>query len=632
MGFPEAQILRVNLANGQITKEVFPAEQHRLYPGGSALAAYFLLKEMKRGIDPLSADNLLILAVSPLTGLPISGQSRMVIAARSPLTGAIGDSQGGGYFPKELKCNGWDAVIFHGRAQQPVYLAIDGQRAELRSARHLWGKITGEVEEALKREIGQDVEIAQIGPAGEKLVRFACVLNMCNRANGRTGMGAVMGSKNLKAVVVRKQQAAKPLDAEGFKELTANFKERLAENAAVTAFHVDGTGCELKLYNDLGFLPTNNISSGYFPAGAENLDGATMTKTILKTRDTCFGCSVRCKRVVDIPGKVDPKYGGPEYETVAAMGSYCGVTSLENTAVSNQLCNMYGLDTISCGATIAFAMECYEKGLIGRKETGGIDLRFGNGEAVNAVIPLIAGRQGIGDVLAEGSARAAKRFGPGAEKLLMSVKSQEIPAHMPQFKPSLAIMYAVNPFGADHESCEHDPVLSLPPDSLERKRLAQIGLWKGYPDSFSLDEEKVRFIRLTQQFYSITDVLCLCQFCWGPAWALYGIAELVALCRAGIGWETSAFELMKIGERRINLLRAFNAREGFTRAEDRLPQRFFEPLPEGPAKGAHLDAQEYARAQDLYYEMCGWEKGTGNPGQSKLRELSLGWLADELGH
>jgi aldehyde:ferredoxin oxidoreductase len=631
MAFPEARILRVNLANGQIGKEIFPAEQYRLYPGGSALAAYFLLKEMNKGVDPLSPDNLLVFAVSPLTGLPISGQSRMVVAAKSPLTGTIGDSQGGGFFPKELKCNGWEAVIFQGRAKEPVYLLIDGERAELRSAKHLWGKITGEVEQAIKGELGQDVEIAQIGPAGERLVRFACVLNMCNRANGRNGMGAVMGSKNLKAVVVRKKPAAKPLDAEAFKALTGDVKERMAANAAITAFHVDGTGCELKLYNDLGFLATKNITTGYFPEGAVNLDGATMTKTILKARDTCFGCSVRCKRVVEIPGKVDPKYGGPEYETVAAVGSYCGVSSLENTAVSNQLCNMYGLDTISCGATISFAMECFEKGLIGPKDTGGIELRFGNGEAVNTLIELITKRQGIGDVLAEGSARAAKRFGRGTEKLLMTVKSQEIPAHMPQFKPSQAIMYAVNPFGADHESCEHDPVVTLPPDSLERKRLAQIGLWKGYPDNYSLDAEKVRFIRLTQHFYSITDVLCLCQFCWGPAWTLYGIDELVALCKAGIGWETSASELMQIGERRLNLLRAFNAREGFSRAQDLLPQRFFEPLPEGPAKGRHVDAREFARAQDLYYEMSGWDKSTGNPTRGKLCDLSLEWLADAAG-
>jgi aldehyde:ferredoxin oxidoreductase len=625
--FPEARLLRIDLTRRTLRKDSLPSEIYRMYPGGSALACYFLLKEMQPGVEPLSAENLLIFAVSPLTGFPISGQSRMVVAAKSPLTGAIGDSQGGGFFPKELACNGWDALIFSGKASEPLYLYIDGEAAELRTAGRLWGKTTGEAEDLIREELGvEGVEIAQIGPAGENLVRFACVLNMCNRANGRTGMGAVMGSKNLKAVVVKRAKAKKPANPELFKTLTSNFKERLEDNPAVTAFHVDGTGCELKIYNDLGFLPARNISTGYFPEGADSLDGATMTRTILKKRDTCFGCGVQCKRVVELPGKVDSRYGGPEYETVAALGSYCGVSSLESTAISNQLCNMYGLDTISCGATIAFAMECYEKGIIGEKQTRGLDLSFGNADAVNDLIRRIALRQGIGDVLAEGSERAAKIFGKAAEGSLITVKGQEIPAHMPQYKPALGILYAVNPFGADHESCEHDPVLTLPEDSLERKRLGLLGLLDEDGDTLALDQDKVRFAWRTQQFYSLTDVLCICQFCWGPAWALYGPDDLVDFCRASIGWETSVYELMKIGERRINLMKAFNAREGFTRKDDRLPNRFFEPLPEGPAKGNHLDKEQYRTALDQYYQMAGWDQTTGNPREGTLRELSLEWL------
>ena len=377
-----------------------------------------------------------------------------------------------------------------------------------------------------------------------------------------------------------------------------------------------------------GFLPTKNISTGWFPEGAEKITGAAMTETILIDRDTCYACPVRCKRVVEVPGKVYPRYGGPEYETCATMGSYCGVTSLESIALSNQLCNMYGLDTISCGATISFAMECFEKGLLTKEDTGGIDLSFGNAEAVPEMVKMIAERKGLGDLLAEGSLRASREIGKGAEKLSMTVKGNEIPAHMPQYKPSVGLIYAVNPFGADHQSSEHDPMVTMPPDSQERRWLAELGLWKGYPDQFSLDDEKVRFAYYTQRFYSILDTLCLCQFVWGPAWQLYGPSDIVTLCRSGIGWETSLFELMLAGERRINMMRFFNYREGFTREDDRLPQRFFDPLPEGPGKGVHLDRARFEEAVDLYYAFAGWDKKTGAPTPERLKMLSLGWLVE----
>jgi aldehyde:ferredoxin oxidoreductase len=627
--FPEAKILKVDLTTRSISTDMLSADLYRQYPGGSALALYYLLKEMKPGVDALSEDNVLVFSVSPLTGLPISGQSRMVISAKSPLTGGIGDSQSGGYFAKELKCNGWDAIVFKGQAPSPVYLFIDGEDVELRSAEKIWGKITGEAEDTIKAEIGKDdVEVAQIGPAGENLVRFACVLNMCNRANGRTGMGAVMGSKKLKAVVVKKKRARKAADPELLGTLTRDFKERLEAAEVVNLFHIHGTACDLLVSHEDGFLPSRNYSTGHFPEAAINLDGETMTKTILKSRDTCFGCAVRCKRVVHIPGKADPRYGGPEYETVMTMGAYCGISSLENTAVSNQLCNMYGLDTISCGATIAFAMDCYENNLIDKNDTGGIELTFGNEEAVNTLIPLIAARQGFGDVLAEGSRLAAKKIGKKAERFVMAVKGNEIPAHMPQYKPALGILYSVNSFGADHESCEHDPSLTMPEDSMDMVRLGQLGLWKRYDDSFTLDDEKVRFALLTQQFYAACDTLCLCLFCWGPAWQLYGPQELVTLCKAGIGWKTSVYELMKIGERRLNLLRVFNAREGFTKKDDQLPDRLYQPLPDGPAKGKSINRADLERAKELYYQMAGWSSESGNPTRRKLKELSLGWLEE----
>jgi aldehyde:ferredoxin oxidoreductase len=628
--FPDAKILYINLGTEEITKRTIPGEIYRLYPGGSSLAVYLILEKMKTGIDPLSPENMLVFSVSALTGLPISGISRVVVAAKSPLTGTIGDSQAGGFYPANLKANGWDAVVFLGKADKPVYVYIDGDRVELIDAKNVWGKVTGEAEEIIRDEIGdKNIEIAQIGPGGENLVKYACIINMCNRANGRNGMGAVMGSKNLKAVVVKKGKAMKAYDSEGFGKLSQSVKVKLNENEAVTGLGKHGTDGDLESFNEEGFLPTNNWNTGYFPEGAKNITGTTMSETILKDRDTCFACAVRCKRVVEIPGKVDPLYGGPEYETVATFGSYCGIGNLEHVSMANQLCNMYGLDTISCGATISFAMECYEKRLIDKTTTDGLDLKFGNGQAMLKLVEKIAKREGFGDLLAEGSKRAAEIIGKEAIPMSISVKGQELPAHMPQFKPAVGLIYAVNPFGADHQSSEHDPFLVLPADSRERTRLAKIGIWKGCDNQFVMDDEKVRFALDSQKYFSILDTLCLCQFVWGPSWELYGPDDLADLCKYGIGWDTSIFELMRVGERRINMMRYFNAREGFTKDDDKLPEIVFKPFTDGPSKGVSLNRESFEKAKELYYELAGWDKENGNPTEGTLRKLSLGWLIDK---
>ncbi len=629
--FPAAQILDVDLSSKKISKRTLSAETYRLYPGGSALGLYLLLQDMPAGIDPLSPGNMLVMAVSPLTGLPISGLSRMTITTKSPLTGAIGDSQAGGFFPADLKANGWDAIIFRGRAEEPVYLSINGQEAELRDAGQAWGKVTGDAEKVIREDLGDNnLQIAQIGPAGENMVRYAAVLNMCNRANGRNGTGAVMGSKNLKAVVVRKMPKHKPVDREPFKKLASEAKARMEENTVVSSLAEHGTDSGLIGLHLEGYLPTRNWNSGYFPEGAEQISGETMTRTILKDRDTCYACSIRCKRVVEVPGMVDPFYGGPEYETCGALGSYCGITSLEAIAKANQLCNMYGLDTISCGGTISFAMECYEKGLIDQEDTGGLQLTFGNEEVIFELIKQIAYKEGFGKLLAEGSLEAAKQIGEEAIALSITAKGQELPAHMPQQKPSLGVIYAVNPFGGDHQSSAHDPVLTANPKNRIREFLHQVGIWKGYsPDDIqTLDEEKVRFAYNTQCFYSLADSLCLCQFVWGPCWQLYGPSDLVDLCRSGLGWETSLYELMLVGERRINMMRFFNSREGFTREDDTLPERLFSPLPDGPSEGVALSKKDFESAKDLYYQFAGWDRKTGNPNDSTFKKLSLDWLLE----
>ncbi len=622
-----ATVHHVDLSRGTVETKTVPEDVYRKYPGGSALAAYLLLQAMPAGADPLGPDNVLVMAVSPLTGLAISGQSRMTACARSPLTGAIGDSQCGGFFPAEMRAAGTDAIVFTGRAPQPVYLWLHDGQAELRPAKHLWGKVTGDVDRLLKEEVGDPkAEIAQIGPAGENLVRFAAIMNMVNRANGRTGMGAVMGSKRLKAVVVRGTKPPKPAKPEEFRGLVKRLKELQEANPGIGWFGEYGTAGVLGIQDKMGGQPTRNYTEGTFE-DAKAIDGGTMVKTILKERDTCYACVVKCKRVVEIrePGlDVDPVYGGPEYETLTFFGSMCGVGDLKLLSKASADANMYGMDTISAGATIAWAMEAKAKGLLDDK---GLGLAFGDGKSVLRAIEAIALRRGIGDLLAEGSLRAAKTLGPAAVDLTVTVKGQELPAHMPQHKRSLGLIYAVNAFGADHQSSEHDTMLKTKPGGLHRRRLAELGEF-GDLDLRDLSDDKVRFAYTTQCFYSALDSLGLCQFVWGPSWQLYGPSETVELVRAGTGWDATMAELLKVGERRIHLMRAFNAREGIGKDADVLPKKLFQPLGgKGPTAGVALTTEEFERAREAYYRLSGCDPATGYPTRAKLADLGLDWVA-----
>ncbi|RMF27306.1 MAG: aldehyde:ferredoxin oxidoreductase [Chloroflexi bacterium] len=620
------KVLHVHLSEGRLEVEEPEERFYRTYMGGSALGLHYLLRHTPAGADPLGPENTLILSLGVLTGAPISGQSRITATAKSPLTGAVGDSQAGGFFPAELKFAGYDAIVIHGRSQEPVYLWIHDGEAELRPAGHLWGKTTGEVEDLLKGELGDNkVQVLQVGPAGEQGVRFAALINMANRANGRTGMGAVMGSKRLKAIVVRGKMRPPLADPKGLNEL-ARWGASTFPESDVYGLGMLGTSEIVRSQNKRGGLPTRNWTSGYFE-GAEAISGHRMAETILKERDTCYACTIRCKRVVEVtegPYRVDPRHGGPEYETIATFGSYCGVDHLEAIAYANQLCNMYGMDTISCGATIAWAMDCYERGLITQEQTGGIDLRFGNAEAMVQMVELIGKREGFGRILGEGSARAAEILGVGAD-LVVAVKGQEMPAHMPQVKRSLGLIYAVNPFGADHQSSEHDPSYRYYPE-----RMAEIGLTNPQPDRV-LNEEKVRFALTTEYLYSFLDSVNVCQFVFGPAWHLYSVGQLVEAVRRVTGWDVTIEEVLRVGERRLNMLRAFNAREGIGREADRLPKKLFQALRGGPTDGVALTEEEIEQAKDLYYAMAGWDVATGTPTRGKLEELGLGWVADELG-
>ncbi len=621
------KILHADLTTGEFEVEQPGEEFYRKYMGGSALGLYYLLRDTAPGIDPLGPENVLVLALSVLTGAPISGQSRMTAVAKSPLTDAVGDSQAGGFFPAEMKFAGFDAIVLKGRSEKPVYLWVHDGEAELRPAEHLWGKITGEAEALIREELDDKrIEICQIGPAGENLVRYAAIMNMSNRANGRTGMGAVMGSKNLKAVAVRGKNRPELADRRGVIDLakwgSANF-----EDSDVYGLGLFGTANGVILQNKKGGQVTYNWDSGYFET-ADVLDGTVWAKTILKDRDTCYACTVRCKRVVEVkegPFRAEPKYGGPEYETLSTFGTYCGIDDIEAISEANQLCNMYGMDTISCGATIAWAMNCFEEGILTAKDTGGIELRYGDAEAMVRMTEMIGKGEGFGAVLGKGSARAAAHFGSGAEDLVVTVKKQEVPAHMPQFKRSLGLIYAVNPFGADHQSSEHDTAWRHYTD-----RMAEIGVTNEPQHPSVLNEEKVDFALKTQHIYSALDTVNMCQFVFGPAWHLYSTKQLAEAVNLITGWQIDVADLQKVGERRLNMLRAYNAREGIGREADVLPKKMKKALIGGKTDGIALDDAELEQAKDWYYAMSGWDVATGIPTRAKLEELELGWIADDL--
>jgi aldehyde:ferredoxin oxidoreductase len=624
------KILHVDLTAGKLEVEQPEEAFYRKYMGGSAMGSYYLLKHTPPQADPLGPENTLSLMTGVVVGAPFSGNSRVTATARSPVTGLVGDSQSGGFWPAELKAAGFDGIVIHGKAASPVYLWVHDGEAELRDATRLRGQFTADAEDAIREELDDKrIRVLQCGPAGERGVLFGALISDATRANGRTGMGTVMASKNLRAVAVHGRNRPDLADPDAVKAI-ARWGADNFEDSDIYGMGLAGTAEVVISQDKGGGLPTRNWSSGTFE-GAEAICGQKMADTILKERDTCFGCVVRCKRVVEVtegPFQVNPRYGGPEYETVATMGSYCGVSDLAAVALANQLCNMYGMDTISCGATVAWAMDCFERGLISTEQTGGIELGFGNAEALVEIVELIGKQEGFGRVLGQGSARAAETLGVGKE-LVVAVKNHELPAHMPQVKRSLALIYAVNPFGADHQSHEHDPSYELEKDwEYYQDRLSELDLFDPQP-ARSLGAGKVRYALYTQYLYSCMDSVSVCQFVFGPSWHLYGPSQLVDAVRGATGWNVSLWELLKVGERRLNLMRAFNAREGVGSEADTVPPKLLVPLQGGASDGLAVTAGEVETAKAMYYQMAGWDEN-GRPTRAKLEELAVDWVADEL--
>jgi aldehyde:ferredoxin oxidoreductase len=626
------KILHVDLTTGELTVEEPNEAFYRKYLGGSAMGMHYILRDMPKGADPLSPENVLTLMAGVTTGAPISGQSRLNANAKSPISGGIGDSQSGGFFPAELKFAGFDGIVIKGKSPKPVYLAIIEGKAELRDAAHLMGKKTGEVDDIIHAEVDPKAEILQHGPAAEKGVLFSSIVSMSNRHNGRTGMGLVMASKNLKAVVARGTKKVQVADQKALTALNRIGPKAIPENGDMDGLAKFGTAVVVLFNNTIGTLPTRNYNEGQFE-GCEPISGEKMAETILKERDTCYACVVKCKRVVDVkegPYKAEPRYGGPEFETLGTFGSYCGVDNLAVVSHANQVCNEYAVDTIAAGATIAFAMECYEKGIITKEQTGGLELKFGDADAMIAALNAIVNCEGpLGEVLSKGSERAAQIWGNGADECLITSKGAEAPAHMPHAKRSLALIYAVNPFGADHQSSEHDPYYEEGVGDFNLDRLKQIGLGAPQP-AYSLSEEKVRFAYETEVFYSMLDSAELCQFVYGPTWTLYDGKDTVEMMKAVTGWDLTLEELMDVGRRRLSLFRTFNAREGLGRKDDRLPKKFYKALNgTGPTAGFALTHEEVDSAIDQYYKLAGLN-ADGAPTPETLAKHGVEWAAEYL--
>ncbi len=615
------KLLRVNLSTGKVSTETLDDLFYRIYMGGWSLVAYYLLREVPKGTDPLGPENRLIFAPGVLTGAPLSGCGRSAMGAKSPLTGGFGEADVGGYFGAELTHAGWDGLIVEGKADHPVIISIADEKVEIKDASHLWGKDTLETQDTLKAELGESkTRFAVIGQAGENQVLYACVMHDDNHAVGRAGLGAVMGSKNLKAVAVKGSGKKEVHDRDQLKQVAKWLLKEGKEKWQ--GLHDNGTDGGLPNLSASGGLPTKNFKYGHFEE-ADDIGGETMTKPILVDRTSCYSCVVRCKRAVEVkegPFKVDPKYGGPEYETAAAFGSNCGVGDLAAVASANQHCNALGLDTISTGMMISFAMECYENGIITKHDTDGMELSFGNAEAMVQLVQKISEREGLGDLLAGGYKACIKVWGERAEQYAFHVKGQPLPMHEPRLKFGLGLGYAISPTGADHVHNIHDTMFATE-DGLPR--LTPFGiLTPQLPQD--LDSAKVRLFYYVMHNELLKNVLGVCLF------LPYFPNMLVDIVRGVSGWDTSLLELLKAAERGLAMARAFNAREGFTAADDKLPERYFEAFDSGPLEGVSQDPDQFKSALETFYNMAGWDLESGAPTRSKLSDLGLEWVSEML--
>ena len=624
------KILRVNLTTGKIVKQDLDENLLKLYLGGTGYAARLMWDELPKGLDPLSPENKLIATTGVLTGTLTPGSGSVEFCFKSPLTGIFGQSRAGGKFGPKMKFAGYDFIIIEGASDKPVYLNIFDDEVEIRDASHLWGKTVHEATDILLEEVGNpDASVACIGPGGERLIKFANIMIDYDRAAGRCGGGAVMGSKKLKAIVVDGDRSIEPADPNRFLEAVREALEALMKRTDDRLALLGTIGGVMSL-NESGALPTKNFQTGYYE-DADKMSGQALARNYLIKRRACFGCVMACGRFVWVPaGKyATPPHEGAEYETDDMLGVQNMMGDLEPLIKAGYLCNTYGIDTISAGSVIAFATEAFERGLITEKDTGGIKLEWGNPDAVLALLEKIINREDIGDLLAEGVREAAEKIGGGAEDFACHVKGLEAPAHDTRgTSKSLAIQYAIgNPRG----SCHIEPIWS-PMWDFSRSNMGLVDFGLPWPPPSRFEETGVnrgRAVKVMFIFGELASILGVCRFyLQADEDRNLNPRRLSRLVSTLTGWNLSPEDLLKISERVYNLKRCFNVREGISRKDDRLPKRLMEPLKSGPTKG--VSVKNLDGMLDETYEALGWDKKTGKPTREKLEELGLPDVAEVI--
>jgi len=612
------KVLRINLTNRSFSEEPLSEELAKKYLGGAGFAIKYLFDEVPRGTGALDEGNKIIFSVGPLTGTKAPCASRMSVVAKSPLTGGVGLSLTGGYFPAELKFAGYDAVIIEGKASEPVYVYINKGRVAFRSAKKLWGMKTSDCERVIKDELrDQNVRVACIGPAGEKLSYMASIINE-RHAAGRKGLGAVMGSKNLKAIAVRGENQVKIADEEAFSKARMRMLQAMKESPVVyPKFSKYGTIMTVDVTAGLGIFPTHNWSrTGEWEPIAEL--GVEGNLKLTQGNEYCHGCPVGCTQIRLVK---DGEYAGflspPEFETLYSFGGETGNDNLESIIAADYLCDEYGLDTISAGMTIGFAMELFEKGIITEKDTDGLELKFGNHRAMIEMLKKIAFRQGFGDVLADGSRVAATKIGKGSEKYLIHVKGLELPGYDVRGAKAHGLSMATTYTGGDHNrGYAFQEVFGIPVP---------------YPvDRFAV-EGKGKLTKWNQDLRGVTcDCAPMCAFLMDMAVPQIAAENTADLVYGASGLKFSTDEIYEVGERVNNLARVFNIREGMTRKDDTLPERVLtEPLKAGNSKGQYIPKEELDQMLDEYYEARGWTP-EGVPTKEKLQSLGLFEAIDTL--
>jgi aldehyde:ferredoxin oxidoreductase len=627
----QGKILHVDLTNRKIEVEEKEDTFYRTYLGGRGIGYHYLLKEVPPRIDPFSPENRLVLATGVMTGSPLPASCRFSAIGKSPLTGTAAESEAAGFFGPELKMAGFDAIVFRGKADKPVYLWVTAGKAEIKDAIHIADQETREVEDAIRKEMGSNkIRVAQTGLAGMNLVRFANITNNLAHFNGRNGFGALMGSKNLRAVAALGTEKIPFYNVEFLRKMAQDHARTFKDNPIGKGFFIYGTTAFCEILSVAGALPVNNFRRSKLDDPAP-LSGDTYNEVLLKERKGCYLCPIRCKRGIAIDDPkygVDSRYGGPEYETMAALGSNLNILDLKAIAKGNEVCNRYCIDTISAGMVIAFACECFEKGIITKADTDGIELRFGDADLMIRLLEMVAHREGFGNLLAEGLTRLAHQWKVTDQPFHLAIKGQELPMHDPRVKVGVGIGYAVSTYGADHMYAPHD-TLFTDESFYTFQNVKPLGIYNPMHPT-KITTEKVRAYTLLDTAWKMLDALGLCVFGYAPR-GIVPLDLMVQGLNAITGWNTSLFELMKSGERSTMIARAFNSLEGFSIKDDRLPKRLFDPKPDGPNAGEIIFAEkEFQEAIDLFYQLTGCDPDTGRPHRAKLIELGLEWVNELL--